>query len=90
DGRDGVRAAAGPGEEQDAAERPGYEGPRVPDQLPRSLLHPEKRRRGGHLHRSVRRPVRQATYTTTRLGIYTILFEKMTGSDGRPPSFILK
>lgn len=34
--------------------------------------------------------LRQATYTTTRLGIYTILFEKMTGSDGRPPSFILK
>ncbi len=34
--------------------------------------------------------LRQATYTTTRLGIYTILFEKMTGADGRPPSFILK
>lgn len=34
--------------------------------------------------------LRQATYTTTRLGIYTILFEKMTGSDGRPPSFIMK
>lgn len=34
--------------------------------------------------------LRQATYTTTRLGIYTILFEKMTGSDGRPPGFILK
>lgn len=34
--------------------------------------------------------LRQATYTTTRLGIYTILFERMTGSDGRPPSFVLK
>lgn len=34
--------------------------------------------------------LRQATYTTTRLGIYTILFEKMTGTDGRPPSFLLK
>lgn len=34
--------------------------------------------------------LRQATYTTTRLGIYTILFEKMTGADGRPPSFLLK
>uniref|UniRef100_A0A8C6ME49 Solute carrier family 25 member 11 n=1 Tax=Nothobranchius furzeri TaxID=105023 RepID=A0A8C6ME49_NOTFU len=34
--------------------------------------------------------LRQATYTTTRLGIYTILFEKMTGADGRPPNFILK
>lgn len=34
--------------------------------------------------------LRQATYTTTRLGIYTILFEKMTSSDGRPPNFFLK
>ncbi|XP_051800449.1 mitochondrial 2-oxoglutarate/malate carrier protein [Acanthochromis polyacanthus] len=34
--------------------------------------------------------LRQATYTTTRLGIYTILFEKMTGEDGRPPNFFLK
>ncbi|KAL3050807.1 hypothetical protein OYC64_001135 [Pagothenia borchgrevinki] len=34
--------------------------------------------------------LRQATYTTTRLGIYTILFEKMTGPDGRPPNFLLK
>ncbi|KAI3376183.1 hypothetical protein L3Q82_016390, partial [Scortum barcoo] len=34
--------------------------------------------------------LRQATYTTTRLGIYTILFEKMTGADGRPPNFFLK
>uniref|UniRef100_G3N827 Mitochondrial 2-oxoglutarate/malate carrier protein n=1 Tax=Gasterosteus aculeatus TaxID=69293 RepID=G3N827_GASAC len=34
--------------------------------------------------------LRQATYTTTRLGIYTILFEKMTGADGRPPNFLLK
>uniref|UniRef100_A0A8C4S1M2 Mitochondrial 2-oxoglutarate/malate carrier protein n=1 Tax=Erpetoichthys calabaricus TaxID=27687 RepID=A0A8C4S1M2_ERPCA len=34
--------------------------------------------------------LRQATYTTTRLGIYTILFEKMTSADGKPPSFIMK
>uniref|UniRef100_A0A8C5FSB1 Solute carrier family 25 member 11 n=1 Tax=Gadus morhua TaxID=8049 RepID=A0A8C5FSB1_GADMO len=34
--------------------------------------------------------LRQATYTTTRLGIYTILFEKMTRPDGTPPSFIMK
>ncbi|XP_068443652.1 mitochondrial 2-oxoglutarate/malate carrier protein [Clinocottus analis] len=34
--------------------------------------------------------LRQATYTTTRLGIYTVLFEKMTGEDGRPPNFFLK
>lgn len=34
--------------------------------------------------------LRQATYTTTRLGIYTILFERMTGADGSPPSFLLK
>lgn len=34
--------------------------------------------------------LRQATYTTTRLGIYTILFEKMTGPDGRPPNFLIK
>lgn len=34
--------------------------------------------------------LRQATYTTTRLGIYTILFEKMTSADGRPPNFLMK
>ncbi|XP_015283385.1 PREDICTED: mitochondrial 2-oxoglutarate/malate carrier protein [Gekko japonicus] len=34
--------------------------------------------------------LRQATYTTTRLGIYTILFEKLTGEDGRPPNFFVK
>ncbi|KAK6478020.1 mitochondrial 2-oxoglutarate/malate carrier protein [Huso huso] len=34
--------------------------------------------------------LRQATYTTTRLGIYTILFEKMTAVDGTPPSFLMK
>lgn len=34
--------------------------------------------------------LRQATYTTTRLGIYTILFEKMTGADGTPPNFLTK
>ncbi|XP_045067833.1 mitochondrial 2-oxoglutarate/malate carrier protein [Coregonus clupeaformis] len=34
--------------------------------------------------------LRQATYTTTRLGIYTVLFEKMTGPDGTPPNFLMK
>jgi len=34
--------------------------------------------------------LRQATYTTTRLGIYTILFEKMTSADGKPPNFFVK
>ncbi|XP_038642744.1 mitochondrial 2-oxoglutarate/malate carrier protein [Scyliorhinus canicula] len=34
--------------------------------------------------------LRQATYTTTRLGIYTILFEKLTKADGTPPNFLLK
>uniref|UniRef100_H9GLL2 Mitochondrial 2-oxoglutarate/malate carrier protein n=1 Tax=Anolis carolinensis TaxID=28377 RepID=H9GLL2_ANOCA len=34
--------------------------------------------------------LRQATYTTTRLGIYTILFEKLTGADGTPPNFFMK
>jgi len=34
--------------------------------------------------------LRQATYTTTRLGIYTFLFEKMSGSDGKPPPFLVK
>ncbi|XP_064787019.1 mitochondrial 2-oxoglutarate/malate carrier protein isoform X2 [Oncorhynchus masou masou] len=34
--------------------------------------------------------LRQATYTTTRLGIYTVLFEKMTGQDGTPPNFLMK
>ncbi|KAJ1203037.1 hypothetical protein NDU88_006832 [Pleurodeles waltl] len=33
---------------------------------------------------------RQATYTTTRLGIYTILFEKLTKADGTPPNFLMK
>lgn len=33
---------------------------------------------------------RQATYTTTRLGIYTYLFEKSKSSDGSPPSFGMK
>lgn len=31
--------------------------------------------------------LRQATYTTTRLGIYTWLFEKMSTPDGKPPGF---
>ncbi|VFV28913.1 mitochondrial 2-oxoglutarate malate [Lynx pardinus] len=34
--------------------------------------------------------LRQATYTTTRLGIYTVLFERLTGADGTPPGFLLK
>ncbi|XP_043933021.1 mitochondrial 2-oxoglutarate/malate carrier protein [Protopterus annectens] len=34
--------------------------------------------------------LRQATYTTTRLGIYTILFEKFTKQDGTPPNFFMK
>lgn len=34
--------------------------------------------------------LRQATYTTTRLGIYTILFEKLTKADGTPPNFFMK
>lgn len=34
--------------------------------------------------------MRQATYTTTRLGIYTVLFEKYSTSDGKPPGFLVK
>lgn len=34
--------------------------------------------------------LRQATYTTTRLGIYTVLFERLTGADGTPPGFLTK
>nr|CAD7460309.1 unnamed protein product [Timema tahoe] len=34
--------------------------------------------------------LRQATYTTTRLGIYTWLFEKFSGKDGHPPGFFVK
>lgn len=34
--------------------------------------------------------LRQATYTTTRLGIYTWLFEKFSGKDGKPPGFFMK
>lgn len=33
--------------------------------------------------------LRQASYTTTRLGVYTWLFEKFS-SDGKPPSFLMK
>ncbi|XP_035196636.1 mitochondrial 2-oxoglutarate/malate carrier protein [Oxyura jamaicensis] len=32
----------------------------------------------------------QATYTTTSLGIYTVLFERLTGADGTPPGFLTK
>lgn len=34
--------------------------------------------------------LRQATYTTTRLGIYTWLFEKFSNKDGSPPGFLTK
>ena len=34
--------------------------------------------------------LRQATYTTTRLGTYTYLFEKFSNKDGSPPSFLMK
>lgn len=34
--------------------------------------------------------LRQATYTTTRLGVYTWLFEKATHADGSPPNFATK
>ncbi|CAH1772442.1 unnamed protein product [Owenia fusiformis] len=34
--------------------------------------------------------LRQATYTTTRLGVYTTLFDKFKGKDGSPPGFFTK
>merc|ERR1719219_1587948 len=34
--------------------------------------------------------LRQATYTTTRLGIYTWLFENFSSPDGAPPGFFMK
>jgi len=34
--------------------------------------------------------LRQATYTTTRLGVYTYLFEKFSNPDGSPPGFFKK
>ncbi|PIK40352.1 hypothetical protein BSL78_22805, partial [Apostichopus japonicus] len=34
--------------------------------------------------------LRQATYTTTRLGIYTTLFDMVSGPEGAPPPFYLK
>merc|ERR1719402_330420 len=34
--------------------------------------------------------LRQATYTTTRLGIYTWLFETLSSPDGAPPGFFMK
>ncbi|XP_070561717.1 mitochondrial 2-oxoglutarate/malate carrier protein-like [Ptychodera flava] len=34
--------------------------------------------------------LRQATYTTTRLGVYTMLFDMAKGEDGTPPRFITK
>lgn len=34
--------------------------------------------------------LRQATYTTTRLGVFTSLMERFKSPDGTPPSFIMK
>lgn len=34
--------------------------------------------------------LRQATYTTTRLGVYSWLFDLCTSSDGTPPNFATK
>ena len=34
--------------------------------------------------------LRQATYTTTRLGVYTWLFENFSSGDGKPPGFFVK
>lgn len=34
--------------------------------------------------------LRQATYTTTRLGVFTSLMEKFKSPDGTPPSFLMK
>ncbi|OQV19349.1 Mitochondrial 2-oxoglutarate/malate carrier protein [Hypsibius exemplaris] len=34
--------------------------------------------------------LRQATYTTTRLGVYTWLFERFSGPGGQPPNFLQK
>ncbi|XP_055329214.1 mitochondrial 2-oxoglutarate/malate carrier protein-like [Paramacrobiotus metropolitanus] len=34
--------------------------------------------------------LRQATYTTTRLGVYTWLFEKFSGPEGQPPGVLTK
>ena len=34
--------------------------------------------------------LRQATYTTTRLGIYTWLFDTFSSPDGTPPNFFMK
>ncbi|KAL5264150.1 hypothetical protein ACHWQZ_G005285 [Mnemiopsis leidyi] len=33
---------------------------------------------------------RQILYTTTRVGVYTTLFEKFSGPDGKPPGFFTK
>ncbi|CAG0879048.1 unnamed protein product [Cyprideis torosa] len=34
--------------------------------------------------------LRQASYTTTRLGVYNYLFETFSSDDGTPPSFLMK
>ncbi|XP_039250064.1 mitochondrial 2-oxoglutarate/malate carrier protein-like [Styela clava] len=34
--------------------------------------------------------LRQATYTTTRLGVYTMLMDKVSKKDGTPPNFFTK
>lgn len=74
-GKRGLRAASRPGDSQGAGSC-GY-ACRPPEQL-------------GSPGRLSAGLLRQATYTTTRLGIYTILFEKLTGEDGRPPNFLMK
>lgn len=41
-------------------------------------------------HRLSAALLRQATYTTTRLGVYNSLEERFSSADGKPPSFLAK
>ena len=34
--------------------------------------------------------LRQATYTTTRLGVFNVLMDQFKGADGSPPNFATK
>lgn len=34
--------------------------------------------------------LRQASYTTVRMGVYSTLFERFSGADGKPPGFFMK
>jgi solute carrier family 25 oxoglutarate transporter 11 len=34
--------------------------------------------------------LRQATYSTTRLGVYQSLYDYFTGADGKPPRLLMK